>query len=106
MTDNDDTYPGDNGFPDDESTGDDVVGDALGESSDPDDDADEDIGEPIDPSQVEGGHVGGVEPVGLEVEMQRSFLDYAMSVIVGRAIGPREWDGKEALEFIQPLIGK
>jgi hypothetical protein len=27
-------------------------------------------------------------------------------VIVGRAIGPREWDGKEALEFIQPLIGK
>jgi peroxiredoxin len=27
-------------------------------------------------------------------------------VIVGRAIGAREWDGKEALEFIQPLIGK
>ena len=26
------------------------------------------------------------------------------SVIVGRAIGPREWDGKEALEFIQPLV--
>jgi hypothetical protein len=25
-------------------------------------------------------------------------------VIVGRAIGAREWDGKEALEFIQPLI--
>ena len=25
-------------------------------------------------------------------------------VIVGRAIGPREWDGKEALDFIQPLI--
>lgn len=24
--------------------------------------------------------------------------------IVGRAIGPREWDGKEALEFIQPLV--
>jgi DNA gyrase subunit A len=86
VTDNDDTYPGDNGFPDDESAGDDVIGDALGESSDPDDDADEDIGDPIDPSQVEGGHVGGVEPVGLEVEMQRSFLDYAMSVIVGRAL--------------------
>jgi DNA gyrase subunit A len=31
--------------------------------------------------------VGGrVEPVGLEVEMQRSYLDYAMSVIVGRAL--------------------
>jgi DNA gyrase subunit A len=27
-----------------------------------------------------------VEPVGLEVEMQRSFLDYAMSVIVARAL--------------------
>ena len=25
-------------------------------------------------------------------------------VIVGRAIGARDWDGKEALEFIQPLI--
>jgi DNA gyrase subunit A len=86
VTDNDDTYPGDNGFPGDEPTGDDVIGDALGESSDPDDDEDDDIGEPIDPSQVEGGHVGGVEPVGLEVEMQRSFLDYAMSVIVGRAL--------------------
>ena len=31
--------------------------------------------------------VGGrVEPVGLDVEMQRSYLDYAMSVIVGRAL--------------------
>nr|WP_268244368.1 DNA gyrase subunit A [Pilimelia terevasa] len=27
-----------------------------------------------------------VEPVGLEIEMQRSYLDYAMSVIVGRAL--------------------
>ncbi|HET6910732.1 MAG TPA: DNA gyrase subunit A [Mycobacteriales bacterium] len=27
-----------------------------------------------------------IEPVGLEVEMQRSFLDYAMSVIVARAL--------------------
>jgi DNA gyrase subunit A len=30
--------------------------------------------------------LGRLEPVGLEVEMQRSFLDYAMSVIVGRAL--------------------
>ncbi len=37
--------------------------------------------EPFEP------HVGGrIEPVGLEVEMQRSYLDYAMSVIVGRAL--------------------
>ncbi len=27
-----------------------------------------------------------VEPIGLEVEMQRSFLDYAMSVIIARAL--------------------
>ena len=26
--------------------------------------------------------------------------------IVGRAIGAREWDGKEALAFIQPLTGR
>ncbi|MEV6303732.1 DNA gyrase subunit A [Actinoplanes sp. NPDC051861] len=33
-----------------------------------------------------GGVSQRVEPVGLEVEMQRSYLDYAMSVIVGRAL--------------------
>jgi DNA gyrase subunit A len=33
---------------------------------------------------AEGGD--RTEPVGLEVEMQRSYLDYAMSVIVGRAL--------------------
>ena len=32
-----------------------------------------------------GGH-GRTEPVDIQVEMQRSFLDYAMSVIVGRAL--------------------
>ncbi|GAA1584506.1 DNA gyrase subunit A [Actinoplanes couchii] len=38
---------------------------------------------PADP----GGNVSQrIEPVGLEVEMQRSYLDYAMSVIVGRAL--------------------
>ena len=30
-----------------------------------------------------------IEPVGLEVEMQRSFLDYAMSVIMSRALPDR-----------------
>ena len=29
---------------------------------------------------------GRIEPVGLEEEIQRSYLDYAMSVIVGRAL--------------------
>jgi DNA gyrase subunit A len=27
-----------------------------------------------------------IEPIGIEIEMQRSYLDYAMSVIVGRAL--------------------
>jgi DNA gyrase subunit A len=35
---------------------------------------------------VGGGVSQRVEPVGLEVEVQRSFLDYAMSVIVSRAL--------------------
>ena len=53
----------------------------------PDAQPDEDSGEAVDPATIEGGHIGGnVEPVGLEVEMQRSYLDYAMSVIVGRAL--------------------
>ncbi len=29
---------------------------------------------------------GSIEPVGVEIQMQRSYLDYAMSVIVGRAL--------------------
>ncbi len=35
---------------------------------------------------------GRVEPVDLQLEMQRSYLDYAMSVIVGRAL-PEVRDG-------------
>jgi DNA gyrase subunit A len=41
-----------------------------------------DVTTPDAPSE---GH-GRVEPVDIGVEMQRSFLDYAMSVIVGRAL--------------------
>src|ERR1700759_2632641 len=33
----------------------------------------------------EGGH-DRTEPVDIQVEMQRSYIDYAMSVIVGRAL--------------------
>ena len=32
------------------------------------------------------GHGGRIEPVELQVEMQRSYIDYAMTVIVGRAL--------------------
>lgn len=35
---------------------------------------------------VAAGEGGRVDPVNLESEMQRSYLDYAMSVIVGRAL--------------------
>nr|WP_255435703.1 DNA gyrase subunit A [Actinoplanes sp. OR16] len=46
--------------------------------------------EPADGDDIQDESGGGVsqrvEPVGLEVEMQRSYLDYAMSVIVGRAL--------------------
>jgi DNA gyrase subunit A len=41
-----------------------------------------DVTTPDAPSE---GH-GRTEPVDIQVEMQRSFLDYAMSVIVGRAL--------------------
>ncbi|MEE6258485.1 DNA gyrase subunit A [Plantactinospora sonchi] len=45
--------------------------------------------ESAEPTPPGGGGVAQhdrIEPVGLEVEMQRSYLDYAMSVIVGRAL--------------------
>jgi len=32
------------------------------------------------------GNNGRIEPVELQVEMQRSYIDYAMTVIVGRAL--------------------
>ena len=33
----------------------------------------------------EGGH-DRIEPVDIQYEMQRSYIDYAMSVIIGRAL--------------------
>jgi DNA gyrase subunit A len=52
------------------------------------------VTQPNDPTPDEGAGSastatpagGRIEPVGIEVEMQRSYLDYAMSVIVGRAL--------------------
>jgi DNA gyrase subunit A len=35
---------------------------------------------------IEGGGGDRIEPVDIQVEMQRSYIDYAMSVIVGRAL--------------------
>ena len=39
---------------------------------------------PPDSSQI--GLVDGISPITIEEEMKRSYLDYAMSVIVSRAI--------------------
>ncbi|AGP56513.1 DNA gyrase subunit A [Streptomyces rapamycinicus] len=40
----------------------------------------------LTPDELADGAALRVEPVGLETEMQRSYLDYAMSVIVSRAL--------------------
>ncbi|MGC5345192.1 DNA gyrase subunit A [Streptomyces sp. DT171] len=50
--------------------------------------ADENTPVPVTPEEVPPVEGVGmrVEPVGLETEMQRSYLDYAMSVIVSRAL--------------------
>ncbi len=37
-------------------------------------------------TEIPGGPGGRIEPVELQVEMQRSYIDYAMTVIVGRAL--------------------
>jgi DNA gyrase subunit A len=43
--------------------------------------------DPAAPATGDGGEGGGrVEPVDIQQEMQRSYIDYAMSVIVGRAL--------------------
>src|SRR5450631_4891396 len=55
---------------------------------------------PEDPDEVEGAGqeataaltYGTIEPIELQEEMERSFLDYAMSVIVSRAL-PDARDG-------------
>ncbi|MDT3345270.1 MULTISPECIES: DNA gyrase subunit A [Microbacterium] len=44
------------------------------------------------PDPTAGYQHGNIDQVDLQVEMQRSYLDYAMSVIVGRAL-PRVEDG-------------
>jgi DNA gyrase subunit A len=46
----------------------------------------EDLTPALDGPEAAIGLRGRIEPVGIEVEMQRSYLDYAMSVIVGRAL--------------------
>jgi len=40
----------------------------------------------------DGGRTGGISPIGIEEELKKSYLDYAMSVIVSRAL-PDARDG-------------
>ena len=42
--------------------------------------------EPLDGEVVEEFHHGRIDQIDLQTEMQRSYLDYAMAVIVGRAL--------------------
>ncbi|NLA09074.1 MAG: DNA gyrase subunit A, partial [Microbacteriaceae bacterium] len=42
--------------------------------------------EDIRPDEASGHNHGQIDQVDLQSEMQRSYLDYAMSVIVGRAL--------------------
>ena len=46
----------------------------------------------VTPPDGDGGDLLGVEPIEIQEEMERSFLDYAMSVIVSRAL-PDARDG-------------
>ncbi|MDT4913659.1 MAG: gyrase subunit, partial [Pseudonocardiales bacterium] len=39
-----------------------------------------------DVTEPPGGTFDRIEPVDIQTEMQRSYIDYAMSVIVGRAL--------------------
>ncbi len=59
--------------------------------------------EPRDPSLPLGdgeGAGGGLIPIDIEVEMRKSYLDYAMSVIVGRALP----DVRDGLKPVQRRI--
>ena len=48
--------------------------------------------QPPDDGDGTGTAFGGIEPIEIQEEMERSFLDYAMSVIVSRAL-PDARDG-------------
>jgi DNA gyrase subunit A len=46
------------------------------------------------------GNPGGLLPIDIEVEMKKSYLDYAMSVIIGRALP----DARDGLKPVQRRI--
>src|SRR5690606_30684875 len=77
-----DDVPGD-GVPGDGVPGDDVPGDGAAPESE--------HGLSVEET-IEAISGGGVEPIEIEREMEQSFLDYAMSVLVSRAL-PDARDG-------------
>jgi DNA gyrase subunit A len=50
---------------------------------------------PEEPEMASNPPTDGIDPVSIETELKRSYLDYAMSVIVSRAL-PDVRDGLEA----------
>src|SRR3954449_2701311 len=66
--------------------------------------ADDDIptggGGPIDGDDPTATAFGAIEPIEIQEEMERSFLDYAMSVIVQRALP----DARDGLKPVQRRI--
>ena len=58
------------------------------------------LGSPPSGAPPSGGHVS---PIAIEAEMKRSYLDYAMSVIVSRAL-PDARDGLEARAPAHPVL--
>ena len=72
------------GGPENESFESEEVTEAIIAAAGTAEDPEMDLGAELD--QAEEGSSPRIDPVNLEKEMQRSYLDYAMSVIVGRAL--------------------
>ncbi|MCH2458236.1 MAG: hypothetical protein MK186_09305 [Henriciella sp.] len=56
---------------------------------------------PDEPETPETPYEDGIDPVDIEDELKRSYLDYAMSVIVSRALP----DVRDGLKPVQRPIG-
>ncbi len=54
--------------------------------SDPDGPGSDPQGEPLNPGAPQGASPGAIDSIEIQQEMEQSFLDYAMSVIVSRAL--------------------
>jgi DNA gyrase subunit A len=94
MADDESTLPPSTGDPEDDSD-ETIIGEAGGDGAGGDADAEERAGLP-DPV----GIALSIVPVNIEEEMRRSYLDYAMSVIISRALP----DARDGLKPVQRRI--